>query len=474
MSEGYGKDHAVRAAFADTLRPRIGGNTTKVFLRGLAEKSPDTDDGDAGDVLDGSPLLSSTPPTVSKTLVTLYPYLIVCDELLSVVTWTGSNIWTSVLAVLVYISVVLYLEQLTKYVGHVVIVSLLLLYSKLDKFIEGSVYSHASLEDIIAVMERVSFKFDLLLSPLNNLSMENVERLLLTMVLLSPVHLLITAFVVPPTMYLLLGGLFLLTYHSPWSKVTRRLLWKFKSVRLLVYYLTGLNLGGINRDVTSNLFNSVQKKINKTLLDDHAGSHSDPTGGGSGKSIKFTYVLFENQRHWIGIGWKSSMLSYERTPWTDEFLNEAPSPENFQLPSDEKNEGVFEWRWIDKTWRLDLTNDGAIPVDPTSAKTTANPGDDEGYVYYDNSWKKPSVEPTFSKYTRRRRWVRTAELVKIAPDETTSLPQSPEKITAGEADEVQDEEVETIGTGDTVGTVDTPDNFAIENLSEVHNRRGSS
>ena len=43
--------------------------------------------------------------------------------------------------------------------------------------------------------------------------------------------------------------------------------------------------------------------------------------------------------------------------------------------------------------------------------TTANPSTDEGYIYYDNVWKKPSTEDTFSKYTRRRRWIRTAELI---------------------------------------------------------------
>ena len=61
---------------------------------------------------------------------------------------------------------------------------------------------------------------------------------------------------------------------------------------------------------------------------------------------------------------------------------------------------------------MDLTNDGAITL-PSSkrSKTTANPSSDEGFIYYDNTWKKPSTEDTFSKYTRRRRWIRTAELV---------------------------------------------------------------
>lgn len=108
---------------------------------------------------------------------------------------------------------------------------------------------------------------------------------------------------------------------------------------------------------------------------------------------------------------KPSMLSYERTPWTDEFLNEAPSPENFHLPEETSS---MVWRWVDKTWRLDMTNDGAIQVPNSKARTAADPSPDEGFIYYDNTWKKPSKEDSFSKYTRRRRWVRTAELIKAS------------------------------------------------------------
>lgn len=51
-------------------------------------------------------------------------------------------------------------------------------------------------------------------------------------------------------------------------------------------------------------------------------------------------------------------------------MNEAPSPENFHLP-EETNTMV--WRWVDKTWRLDMTNDGAIQVPNSKARTSADP-----------------------------------------------------------------------------------------------------
>lgn len=477
------KKNVTRATFADTLQPRIGGNTAKTFLNGLAarkaehqnhdsevkgniqhnndkndEEDDEDDENDLNEILSLSPMFSSTPPMISKTLVKFYPYLILFDNILSVITWTGDNIWYSVLVTFIYVAVVFYINQLIRYFGHIIIVSLLLGYSKLDKYIELVVFENPTLEDINNVMNRVSYKFDLLLLPLNNLKLENVERLLLTAVIVSPVHILLSFLILPPQKFLLIAGLFVITYHSPWSKVTRRLLWKFQFIRKLMFYITGLNSGGINSK-DEGILAAVQKQVNKiSNIQDFNGnsmlhfqfSNSDSesnnenmnsfnnvtkydgskinnsnTGNGlldsdtneirqiieKGKPIKFTYVLYENQRHWIGAGWKDSMLSYERAPWTDEFLNDALPPDQFKLPND--NNGM-KWQWIDKTWRLDLTNDGAISISSGKKKTTADPTPDEGYIYYDNQWKKPSIEESFSKYTRRRRWVRTAELVKIS------------------------------------------------------------
>ncbi|CAI4643847.1 CLN_G0038160.mRNA.1.CDS.1 [Saccharomyces cerevisiae] len=411
MSDNTTNVHETRAKFAETLQPRIGGNTTKVIRAALEKNeaesgvSEDNDNGSLEKVnVATSPLLTSTPPTISKALVKLYPYLILIDEFLNVVTWTGKNIWSSILMLCLFITTVEYFETLVKYFGHLAIIAILWGYSLLDNYIEGTLSSSPTLEDIALLMNRVSLKSDILLSPMVNLGTQDIQRLLYTTVILSPIYVMITWLLLPPRSLMLMVGMFLLTYHSPWSKVARRLLWKFKIVRLLVFYVTGLDLGGINKD--QGIFATVQKQVKKLASTENSnGVLSDS------KPIRFTYVLYENQRRWLGIGWKPSMLSYERTPWTDEFLNEAPSPENFHLP-EETNTMV--WRWVDKTWRLDMTNDGAIQVPNSKARTSADPSPDEGFIYYDNTWKKPSKEDSFSKYTRRRRWVRTAELVKTS------------------------------------------------------------
>ncbi|CCD27063.1 peroxisome biogenesis protein NDAI_0J01710 [Naumovozyma dairenensis CBS 421] len=430
--------------------------------------------------LASSPLLSSTPPSISRSLLKLYPFLIILDEWLSIITWTDENIWKSNLMVLVYIFMCIYFQVLIKYFGHLIIVSLLLSYCQIDKLIQWNLRKNTNenisnhhdghdkdndqhstnmeiqngndndivfetgpnLETIIKLMNSVSLKFNICLSPLYNFKEDEIKRLFFTMIILSPIYLLINIFVLSANKSILLFGLFLITYHSPAAKVTRRLLWKFKFVRLLIFYITGLDLGGINKkDKKKGILSVVHKQVQKLSSSTH--THKDHNHNFTSddefdddkqenlqydvlamdtKPIRFTYVLYENQRRWLGIGWKQSMLSYERTPWTDEFLNEAPSPENFNLPNDEENaDEITEsnnhfkmvWKWVDKTWRLDLTNDSAIEVPNTKPKTTANPGLDDGFIYYDNTWKKPSIEDSYSKYTRRRRWIRTAELIRV-------------------------------------------------------------
>lgn len=213
------------------------------------------------------------------------------------------------------------------------------------------------------------------------------------------------------------------------------MLWKIKLVRVLCFYLTGLDF---LQAKNHSLFAAAFAKVNK-----NAGHSIDLGNESSNKPVRFTYVIYENQRRWLGIGWTSNLLSYERTPWTDEFLNESSSIESFQLPNNENQGYSFgpeqslelagrgtSWRWVDKTWRLDITNDGAITLKNNKrSKTTANPTTDEGYIYYDNTWKKPSTEDSFSKYTRRRRWIRTAEL--IFDNSTNETPTSEEQVDTG-------------------------------------------
>ncbi|CAH01863.1 PEX28-32 family peroxisomal membrane protein [Kluyveromyces lactis] len=380
--------HTLRSALKKQEKQKLGGRETNF---------------ENSNGVESSPLLNSTPPTVSKALVKLYPYLVVCNEFLGLLTWTSDDIWKSVLMVICYIAVILYFQVVVRYFGHFLFVGLLWGYSALDTFVETTIKEKPTLDDIVHIISCVYTKADLLLSPLSVWTGNDIKRILLTMAFLSPVYVIVSIFIFSSQKLVLIAGVYVLTYHSSWSVVTRRLLWKLKVVRLLVFYITGLDLSGVNKH-QGGIFAAVHKKV-KNLSSSSIGTDAD-----DGKPIRFTYVLYENQRRWLGIGWTANMLTYERSSWTDEFLNEAPSPEQFKLPEEASG---MAWRWVDKTWRLDMTNDGAIQLSSTRPKTTASPGADDGFIYYDNTWKKPSTEDSFSKYTRRRRWIRTAELIKI-------------------------------------------------------------
>lgn len=388
-----------------------------------------SDDNSIATKTQSSPLLSSTPPTVSKALVRAYPYLLIVNKFLSVITWTNDDYWINVIIISCFSMAVLYFEQLVTWFGHLIVVGFITLYALLNNKILEEASLNPTLDEVVQALTNTCLKADRLLDPIISLSLTgyDIKRLLFTTVFLTPLYLIITFLIVKPRIILLIIGLYLLTYHSSYLSVTRKMIWKIKLTRVLFFYLTGLDfLKQRNQSLFAAAFAKVQKNSSYNL---------NPLNSESNRPVRFTYVIYENQRRWLGIGWTSNLLSYERTPWTDEFLNESSAIESFQLPNPENHQDYSfgqeqlsqlsmnnaKWRWVDKTWRLDLTNDGAITLNLSKrSKTTADPGSDEGFIYYDNTWKRPSTEDSYSKYTRRRRWIRTAELVFDNDDSNTN------------------------------------------------------
>ena len=380
-----------------------------------------------------SPLLASTPSTISKSLVKLYPYLIIADYFLSLVTWSDDSTLASVLLIVFYSIYIWNFQIITKYFGHIIIVAMFWCYSQLDNYVEETVISHPTLDDIIHIIDRVTCKFDVLLSPITRLNLQNITKLFYTIIFFSPIYMFVSTLVIPPRFLLVITGIVILSYQSRWSKLIRRSMWKFKTARLFVFYFTGLDtINGLSKEEQYNqtFLAAVEKNILRKFTNYNNNDSScqcdanqntnkqNQLSYGSectGKPLEFSYVLYENQRRWIGIGWSHSMLNYERANWTDEFLNNAPSPQDFRLPQEDSN---IVWKWVDKSWKLDTTNEGAIQLPSSKPRTTSSPNEDAGFIYYDNTWQKPSTIDSFSKYTRRRRWIRTAALIRIDDNPT--------------------------------------------------------
>lgn len=196
-------------------------------------------------------------------------------------------------------------------------------------------------------------------------------------------------------------GTFTLSWHSRPARVSRAVLWRSRFVRRAASAITGLTFG------TPAPASTLQKGSAPPLPPRHksqqdtakslvANGHAEPAG------VRFTFVVFENQRRWLGLGWTHSLLAYERSPWTDEHLNPSDAKDNFRLP--DVDHGTAQWRWVPGSeWQVE-----------GGGKKKASSGDD-GWIYYDNKWNDGKRgQDGWGRYTRRRKWYRDAELVEIS------------------------------------------------------------
>lgn len=360
-----------------------------------------------------TPLLSSTPPIITRALSNAYPFILLIDKLFSLLTWTSDDPWKSFLLVISWVTLVLYYDTIIGLFAYPVYVGIIL---ALSIFIKNQTLAtspssattpsafNPTLDEIVQTLSDLTLRVNLFLAPLDEFVYRSggLSKVALKIALLSPVYFMIFFFLLSGKSMLLIVSVFILTYHSVHARVTRAILWRSHTVRRLAKK-TGL-FDDINNNNQSQRSHQPKPKpvFSTSVLSATSKQQTAP---------RFTYVVYENQRRWIGIGWSTKLFSYERAPWTDEFLEPVQPIDEFVLP--ETDDPSVEWRWIGN-WKLDLTNDGslALPAD-SKVKAIEHPGPDDGWVYFDNTWKKPATDSdSLVKYTRRRRWVRTAELVK--------------------------------------------------------------
>lgn len=123
------------------------------------------------------------------------------------------------------------------------------------------------------------------------------------------------------------------------------------------------------------------------------------------------------------LGFTANTFLNERQPWTDEHLNTVPEKNSFELP--ETNNEITKWRWVEGSeWRVD-------PAWTDDAQISKGARDKEGWTYYDNKWSGGSKIDDWSKWTRRRRWVRDAELVESPVEELVEVAEPDTQPLAG-------------------------------------------
>jgi hypothetical protein len=196
---------------------------------------------------------------------------------------------------------------------------------------------------------------------------------------LPPLHIITTKRVI------LVLGTVVLSWHSKVCRVTRTLLWRSLTVRKLARWVTGLH------------FDEPVKKQKESLNGQAAGGATEAKraheaakisssaltealkrgqSGPKSPGVRFTFILYENQRRWLGLGWTNSLFAYERAAWTDEQNNPVPPKDEFELP--EVEDGRARWRWVEGgKWRVD----GVPDMDESGYDSEAGK---MGWIYYDN------------------------------------------------------------------------------------------
>lgn len=394
-----------------------------------------------------SPLLVATPPQVTRALAYSHPFILPLNKFVGLLSWTSDDPWESFLLIAGFWAIVLYGDLVTKWAGPLVMVIGLMVgmysrrYSPLSSSgitgekekghsREGSESSgsrhHKSLDEILETMKTFTSRCNVMLDPLLRLTdflstqrtatsattRPALTTLFVRILFITPIWILLT---LPPfqlitsrRVVLTIGTLFL-SWHSRPARVSRTILWRSSTVRKLCSYITGLNFGGAEPSVTTP---KGKKEVPPRLpprSNDPSLLNTKRRPGSPG--VRFTFVLYENQRRWIGIGWTQSMFAGERAAWTDERLNPAPSKDDFTLP--EIEDGAARWRWVEGSeWRVE----GAAKTDEGGGGGNQDAGGGAGWIYYDNKWHDGKRgQDSWGRYTRRRKWYRDAELVEVTP-----------------------------------------------------------
>lgn len=378
-----------------------------------------------------SPLLVATPPQITRALAFSHPFILPLNKLAGLLSWTSNDPWESFLLVAGFWAVTLFGDAAIRWAGPVVVVVALILgmysrrYSPLSstgftgnkspghkrEISEGSMRHQKSLDEIVETLKEFTIRCNALLEPLleftDFLSTQRtatsattrpaLTSLLLRILLVTPVWTFLALpfiHVITTRRVILVVGTVFLTWHSRPARISRAILWRSLTIRYLASLITGLNFttptgvfppGG--KDVPPPLppRHKSQQNIANALA-----ARSTPESSG----VRFTFVVYENQRRWLGIGWTHSLLAYERAPWTDEHLNPAPSKDDFALP--EIDGATARWRWVaGSEWRVETGGRGGAANKSSPAKQDA-----DGWIYYDNkvrSWS-PTLHPFSSVF----------------------------------------------------------------------------
>lgn len=368
-------------------------------------------------------LLTNTPtyklltesPKLATALSQIFPYLLLIDNFLEIITWTNDDHYQNFLIMTGYSCIVMYWN----WISHVILPILMTLaFASLVWSISSVIYDSKfdekpTIDEVLYTLHNITVRSEMLLRPARHVPFktENFIKMTIVGLLFIPVNIIVVKTFITPQKYLWFLGLFLFTFHSPYAFAIRRLLWRSLYVRVAILYITGMEIK-ITKDYDPKEYQTVSRVV--------SAANSDAEGM-SGIPILFDFkilkkrmvsptqlkqtVLFEvleNERRWFGVGWSSLMYPSERPNFcyaktynlAPNITNDIP---NYPFPIFENDLYAYLWQWIDNEWSIEPEFD--------KSKTT------DGWVYYDSNWENGRVRDGFSRYTRSRKWKRRATLI---------------------------------------------------------------
>lgn len=416
-----------------------------------------------------SPLLLATPPQVTRALAYSFPFLSPLSKVAGLVSWSSGDPWESFLLLAAFWFVTLYGDSVLRWTGPLLFAAALMLgmwarrFSSLssnrrssrksrsstadDKSTKGKgkkksstkkdANSPRSLDEIVFSLEQFTARCNILLDPFLRLTdflstqvtatsattRPALIALFTRLLILCPAWFLLTLwplYIITTRRVVLCVGTLFLSWHSRPARVARTLLWRSKTIRTVCQLITGLNFTTDSfKDSSAPRGTHTVQEIEKSIASARADrKQKSDSATINDEGIRFTFSLYENQRRWIGIGWTTSMMAYERAAWTDDQHNPTPPKDTFKLPAIEG--GAAKWRWAQGSdWELDSPSDSE--GDTTKTKTNAGTSEEASWTYYDSKWLngRRGVDG-WGRYTRRRKWTREAELVDASPSEETT------------------------------------------------------
>lgn len=382
-----------------------------------------------------SPLLLATPPQITRALAYSHPFLLPLNTFVGLLTWSTGDPWQSFLFVCAFWFVGLYGDVILMRAGPVAIGigMIIAMYGRRYSPLSSSGWrkpvkpnkkkssttaqfsdlgeassSHAegpsskrddsntkhqkTLDEIVETLKEFTGRCNALMEPMlemtDFLSTQRTATSATTKPALTAMFmrlLIVTPFwfalTMPPLRIItvrrviLIVGTITLTWHARVMRVCRTILWRSVTVRRFAAAVTGLRFDAPVKNAAAAQLQAAQNRGHR---------RTDSSRSAKSAGVKFTFIIYENQRRWIGLGWTHSLFAYERAAWTDEHNNSLPSKDDFELPHVEDGSRM-QWEWAEGSrWRVDGVTDehGAVDYDGTAGRN--------GWIYYDTKVRAPT------------------------------------------------------------------------------------